>query len=198
MGTPIVPAISRAIDSAVSPEDKDWIPKVRESAELPPLGPGGLYKFLVAVTAGDEKPAVKEVAFRVRGRAVEPSAALAFRNFTFFRSDEDRSPLAIAAFRPGDAVWARFDLAGYKIAEGNKFDVDYLVSVTGPAGNVLYTQPEPTAEQGAPFYPKRYVPAEFSLNLAKDASPGEYGLTIAARDNVGAQKIEVRQVFRVE
>ncbi len=198
-GVPIVPAVSGIIDTDVAPEDKDWMPKVRTTAELPPLGPSGLYKFTFSVTEETSgKTDVKDVAFPVRGRTVEESATLALRNFTFFRSEEDRAPLTIAAYRPGDAVWARFDITGYKIGEGNKFDVDFQVSVAGPAGNVLYTQPEATPEQRAPFYPQRFVPAEFSLSLSKDASLGEYGLAIAVRDNAGGQKTEVRQPFRVE
>ena len=80
----------------------------------------------------------------------------------------------------------------------NRFDVEYQVSVIGPSGKVLYTQPEPTVEQRAPFYPQRYVPAEFSLSLSKNARAGEYGVIITVRDKVGEQKIDERRVFRVE
>ncbi|MSV30356.1 MAG: hypothetical protein EXQ52_16680 [Bryobacterales bacterium] len=198
-GVTIVPALSGTVDTDVAPEDKDWMPKVSKIAEIPPLGPSGRYKFALSVTdEANGKTDIKEVEFPVRGRMVEPSVALALRNFTFFRSEEDRAPLSIAAYRQGDAVWARFDITGYKIGDGNKFDVDFQVSVTGPSGNLLYTQPEPTPEQRAPFYPQRYVPAEFSLSLSKDVSLGEYGLAITVRDNAGAQKIEARHPFRVE
>ena len=175
------------------------MPKPAKTADLPPLGPSGMYKFALSVTDQDGGAAdSKEVTFSVRGRQVQGSATLTLGNFVFFRSEEDRVPLSIPAYRQGDAVWVRFDITGYKIAEANKFDVEFQVSVLGPAGNVLYTQPEPTAEQGAPFYPQRHVPAEFSLSLSKDASLGEYGLAIAVRDNAGGQKIEIKHPFRVE
>lgn len=146
-GAKLVETMSGAVDTEVAPEDKEWMPKVRKTVELPPLAATGVYKIEISAREeGSGRAAVKELSFPVRGRPVAESTVLILRNFAFSRGEEDRVPLGIAAYRPGDAVWARFDITGYRLGDGNKFDVDYQVSVLGPSGKVLYTQPEPTAE----------------------------------------------------
>jgi len=138
------------------------------------------------------------VPFVVRGRDVESSDSLTVRNFQFFRSDEATQPLEKAAYRPGDGVWARFDLTGYRYGPGNKIDVSYVTSVIADSGKVLWTQPEPAVEQSESFYPKRYVAASMGITLQKNIRPGVYTIAVQAKDGVGNQTYETRQTFTVE
>ena len=71
------------------------------------------------------------------------------RNLRFYRTEDDSNPpLSIAAYRPGDTVWARFDITGFKFAEGNRRDVAYTVTVTAPGGRVMLAPREPSVDQG--------------------------------------------------
>jgi hypothetical protein len=121
---------------------------------IPPFADSGSYRAVIAVKdelAGKETS--KEVSFQVRGRDVEPSDRLVVRNFRFLRAEDDVQPLAaVAAYRPGDAVWARFEMTGYKIAEQNRFHVDYGLAVLGPSGKTLFSQPQAAVEQDRPLF----------------------------------------------
>jgi hypothetical protein len=139
-----------------------------------------------------------EATFEVRGHAVEPSAELVVRNFSFHRTQDDTEPLKVAAYRPGDTVWGRFDITGYKLGAGNQRDVAYTLTVTGPGGRVLLAAREPTVDKGASFYPVKYVPCVISLNLQPNIRPDEYIITITALDRVGNQTYESKRTFRVE
>jgi len=134
----------------------------------------------------------------VRGHDVAPSQTLAVRNFRFFRGENDDKPIQTAAYRPGDSLWARFDMTGYKIAEKNLFDIGYGLVVLRADGSVAYSQPEAATSKEAPFYPQRYQPGELSLNMPKDIAKGEYTIVLTVRDNVGQQTCETRETFSIE
>ena len=198
-GVPIVEPASGKFDVELAPEDKAWKPKIRQTVLVPPLADSGVYKIRVTAKDGlsGETTSI-ETPFEVRGRVVEPSATLVIRNFQFHRSEDDSAPLSVAAYRPGDSVWARFDITGYKLGEGNRRDVAYTVTVTAEGGRVLLAPREPSADQGASFYPERYVPCVISLNLQPNIKPGEYTILIQTEDRTGGQKAEWKQAFRVE
>lgn len=198
-GVPLAEAVSGKVDAALAVEDRDWMPKVRYDVLVPPLAPGGVYRLLVRLADKLGGARVnKEITFRVQGRDVPPSNELVVRNFRFLRSEEDAEPLAVAAYRPGDTVWARFDITGYKLLERNRFQVEYGVSVLRPGGEVLYSEPNAASETGESFYPKRYVPGILSLKLDADIAPGEYAIVLGVRDGIGGQKHESRHSFRIE
>jgi hypothetical protein len=198
-GVRILEPIADVIEASLAPEDKNWKPSVHHEIPIPPLADSGNYK--IAVTVADEigkGTASKEVTFEVRGRRVDPSDTLVIRNFSFFRGEQDTEPLQKPAYRPGDAIWARFDITGYKLGEGNAVDVSYGVTVIAPSGKVLYSQPEAAVEKSQSFYPKRYVPGAMSLETKKDTRPGEYEMVITAHDRLGNQTCEARRSFTVE
>ncbi|MEX2262517.1 MAG: hypothetical protein WD696_11235 [Bryobacteraceae bacterium] len=198
-GLKLMETVEGKIESELSPEDKEWKPKVRHSVVLPPLADPGKYKIVAVVRdALSEETATLDLPFDVAGRAVARSETLVVRNFGFYREENEREPLAVAAYRPGDAVWARFDITGYKIGEGNRIHVDYAVTVLNPEGKTLFTQKEPTVETDEGFYRKRYVPAILSLNLQSNILPGEYTLVIHAKDHVGSGDFETQEKFRIE
>ncbi len=198
-GVPIVESVSGKTEEQLSPEDKDWQPKIRQEILIPPLAPPGVYK--IRIVAKDEiggMTAVKELPFEVSGRPVEVSDTLTVRNVRFQRSEDDTLPMPLAAYRPGETVWTRFDLTGYKLGPKNLVEVTYAVKVTAPSGKVLFTQPEPTLEKDTSFYPKRYLPCLINLNLQPNILPGEYTITIHAEDRIGGQVFDAPAVFRVE
>jgi hypothetical protein len=198
-GVRLMEPATAEIEETLAPEDKNWKPTVRQEIVIPPLADSGTYKIAISVTDIIGKAsAAKEVSFEVRGHRVDPSETLVIRNIRFYRGEDDSKALPKAAYRPGDAVWARFDIIGYKFGEANSIDVSYDVAVLAPSGKVLYSQPQAGADRSQSFYPKRYVPAVFSLATKHDTHPGEYSVSVTAHDAVGNQTFEARQSFTIE
>ncbi len=198
-GTLLAEPVQKEIQAELSAEDKDWRPLGRHSVEVPPLGDPGAYRLSIAVRdrlAGTE--AALEIPFRAGGRQVAPSDTLVVRNFRFLRGEEDRDPLAAAAYRPGEALWARFEIRGYKYGEKNAVHVEYGLEVLGPTGKSLYQEPRAASEQSSSFYPKRYLTGSLSLNLQAKARPGDYMIVLRVRDLTGGQTSETRHPFRIE
>ncbi|MBZ5612130.1 MAG: hypothetical protein LAP38_28055 [Acidobacteriia bacterium] len=190
---------SGKVEATLSQEDKNWMPKIRYTVVVPPLAESGQYHVLVKVKDELSGTAVEERAtFLVTGRDVAPSDTLAVRNFRFFRGENDAAPLQVAAYRPGDALWARFDMTGYKIGEKNLFDIEYGLVVLRADGSTAYSQPEAATAKEAPFYPQRYQPGELNLNMPKDIATGVYTIVLTVRDNLGNQTAETREKFSIE
>jgi len=198
-GVRLMEAVEAPLAAELSPQDKDWKPKVRQEITIPPLAGSGKYRISVTVEDALAKTSTtRDIPFLVLGRAVDPSETLVVRNFRFYRSENEPEPLAKAAYRPGDAVWARFDIIGYKFGEGNRIDVSYGIAVLNAEGKVLWSQEEAAAERSQSFYPKRYVPGSMSLNLQSNIRPGAYGIAVTVKDAVGNQTYETKQTFTVE
>lgn len=198
-GVLLQPAQDGKVQTTVSPEDKDWLPKIRDSFAVPPLADSGEYQILVKMK--DELGAAtaeSRAKFSIKGRDVAPSDNLIVRNFRFLRTEDDGKPLQLPAYRPGDAVWARFDMTGYKLGERNQFDIEYGLTVLLADGSVAYSEPQAATSKDRTFYPQRYQPGVLSLNLAKDQPLGEYTIVLTVRDNLGQQNYETREKFSVE
>lgn len=198
-GVPLVEGSSGKVDTLVSSEDKDWTPVGRRTFALGAYTPEGTYRVLLRVKdelSGNE--ASSETPLRVNGHEFAPSSTLTLRNFCFYRSEEDTTPLKIAAYRPGDTLWARFDIIGYKLGEKNQFDVEYGIRVLRADETQAYAEPNAASESGAPFYPQLYVPGRFSLNIPKDLKTGEYTLAVDVNDRTGNQTYEATAKFSVE
>ena len=198
-GVPLTEIYRNEIMTEVAPQDKEWMPKIETEVQIPPLVASGSYKLVVkAEDVVAKTNAQLAVPFEVRGHEVEPCDTLVVRNFKFYRGEDDTQPVEKAAYRGGDAVWARFDITGFKYGEKNHIDVSYTASVLSPSGKVLFTQPEPAVDQGESFYPKRYVAATFAINLLAKTTPGEYAISVTVKDGVGNQIYETKQSFTVE
>jgi hypothetical protein len=183
----------------VAAEDKNWMPKILESIVIPPLAESGEYQILVKVNDEFAKATAEaRTKFTIKGREVAPSDTLVVRNFRFLRNEEDGKALQVAAYRPGDPVWARFEMTGYKLGEANQFDIAYGLQVLRADGSVAYSEPQAATGKEQTFYPQRYQPGVLNLNLAKDQTPGEYTIVVTVRDNLGNQTYETRQKFSVE
>ncbi|MFN0169392.1 MAG: hypothetical protein ACKV22_23465 [Bryobacteraceae bacterium] len=198
-GVPLVEPRSGKVDSTLSDEDKNWIPVIRHSFEMPPFAPSG--KYFVRVALKDENTGTEartEVAFPVRGRGLKPSASLSIQNFGFYRGENDTQPLRLAVYRPGDTLWARFDLTGFKLAGKNAVNLTWGIAIADSTGRVLYRQSEPTVEKSSSFYPKSYVSCMLNLNIQPNTRPQEFVLTVTATDAVGNQTQESQNRFQVE
>jgi len=198
-GVAVEPPSAGRIDEPVLPQDKNWLPKFLHSFVVPPYAVGGAYRIAVQVkdeVGGTEIMSQLEV--QVRGIEVEPGATLVARNLRFLRSEDDGAPLDPAVYRPGDMLWARFEITGYKLAEKNHYSVSYGLVVLKEDGEQVFAQPDAAADSKASFYPQRYVPGALSLSLNAGVPAGAYTLVVTMRDEVGQQTAEARGRFRVE
>jgi hypothetical protein len=198
-GVPIQKEKSGRIDESLSARDKDWAPKFLETFTVPAFAPGGAYQVRITVTdqiAGAE--ASGELAFDVRGHAVEPSPTLTVRNFKFVRAEDDQVAMRQPVYHPGDTLWAKFDITGYKFAENHKFDVDYGLAILNAAGEQIFSQPAAASDSKESFYPQRYVPGALSLNLDANVVKAAYTMVIVVHDKIGGQTDESRHPFEVQ
>jgi hypothetical protein len=178
-------------------EDRDWVPKFAVDFMLPSFAPAGEYRIRVAVRdelARSETTA--ELRFRVRGEPIPTATSLGVRSLRFLARETDRFGLQPAIYRPGSTLFARFDIVGYTLGENNRFSVDYGLAILAGERQV-FSQPEAAAESGEGFYPQRWVPGGFSLNLDNDVAPGAYTLVVTVRDKLSGQTSEARAEFEV-
>ena len=197
-GQPILPPVQSELTDAVSPQDKDWRPRIREVFSIPPIAPPGEYKAHLGVTDAVSHQSVElDIPIPVRARAVEPSAKLAVRNFGFYRAEDDPRPLPTPAYAPGSTLFARFDIVGYQFGPENSLEVSYGVALLNAEGKSLYSQPSAATEKSSGFYPQPYVPAGMSLNLDKTILPGTYSVVITLNDARGKQTAEQKFPFTV-
>lgn len=190
---------SGKLRAELAPQDKDWKPKIRWDFVVPPWALSGTYRLSAVVrdlNSGQEIS--RDFPFLVRGPAITPADKLGVQNFRFLRSEDDSEPLSPPAYRPGSAVWARFDITGFKLGEKNRLHLEYDIAVLSPAGKQIYSQANAAVEKDESFYPKRFVPAAFSLSLTPTVKPGPYTVVLSLRDGIGAQIAESRHVFTVE
>ncbi len=198
-GTPISAPDEIVIGTTLSQEDKEWKPKLRSQAQVPPIAPAGTYTIRYDVIDGQSHAkASGEAKFNVVGPKIEPSSELAIRNLGFYRGQDEETPLAVPAYRAGDMVWVKFDIVGYKYAEQNAIDVSYDVAVTTSEGRQLFAQENAAVEKSQAFYPQPWVPGIFNLTLQSTTKPGSYLLVITAHDNVGKQTVSAKVPFKVE
>ncbi len=198
-GTPLVAGMKGEIAEPISPQDKNWYPKFLHHFDIPPFVPGGAYH--IRVTARDEvakADLTSQLEFQVRGHAVEPSPVLAARNLRFVKDETDGPPLDPAVYHPGETLWARFDITGYKYGGKNHYSVEYGLAILRESGEQVFAQPAAAADSSEGFYAQRYVPGAVSLNLQPDVPEGSYTLVITMADKVGAQTAEARREFRIQ
>ncbi len=185
-GVPIEQDKSGVIEENILPQDKDWRPKFLASFIIPGFAPTGVYH--VALTVKDEIAATQttaDVPFQVRGRTVQPSETLITRDFAFLRSDDDKVPMRPAVYHPGDTLWAKFDITGFKFGPNNLFSVSYGLAILDAEGKQVFEQPEGASDSKESFYPQRYVAGSLSLSLDANVAKSAYTLVVTVRDKIG-------------
>ena len=204
-GTLIAPPLRGVVEETLRPEDKDWVAKFVVSFLVPQYAVRGTYRVPVTVRDDLAKTEVSgQVEFRVRGEDA-PAADTPFgmRNFRFLTKEDDRFPLRPASYKQGAALFARFDIVGYKFEGNNHYSVDYGLSILGPPNaegiaKPLFVQESAAAESAESFYPQRWIPGGFGLNLDKDVPLGEHTLVVTLRDKVSGTTQEFREMFQVQ
>lgn len=196
----VEPAKTGRLDETLRLQDKDWVPKFVVSFLLPSFIPGGSYRIPVKVKdeiAGAEISG--ELEFHVRAENIEPSASFVIRNFHFFRNEDDTAALLPpVAYKQGSTLWARFEMAGYKFGEKNRFSVEYGLAVLGADGKELFAQPAAAAESKESFYPQLRVPGALSLRLDANVPKATYTLVVTVRDKLSGEALELHENFSVE
>jgi hypothetical protein len=198
-GIPLVAGTKGEIAEPIFPQDKNWFPKFLHHFNIPPFAPGGAYH--IKITARDEvgkADLTSQLEFQVRGHAVEPSPVLAARNLRFVKDETDGPPLDPAVYHPGETLWARFDMTGYKYGDKNHYSIEYGLAILRESGEQVFAQPAAAADSSEGFYPQRYVPGAVSLNLQPDVPEGQYTLVITMADKVSGATAEARREFRIQ
>jgi len=200
-GVPVAELAENHLDAEVAPQDKEWLPKLEVNVSLPTLLFSGEYKIVAKVQDLVAKTSVElTVPFKIHSvDDVQPSEALVVSAFRFLRNEDDTHPAERAAYRPGDHLWAKWAIVGYRSGPGNKVDVSYVTSILGPDGKTLWTQPEPQkGDAEDSFYPKPYIQAEMGIEIQPKIKPGQYQLMVQAKDAIGKQTCEIKQPFTIE
>jgi hypothetical protein len=197
-GIAVAPKEEILIVTDLSPEDKDWKPKLRAAVSLPPIAPPGVYKVKYEVTDEQSKQTASgESSFGVEAKYVAPSGILAVRELNFYRNQDDTTALITPSYRAGDIVWVKFYITGYKYGEQNSIDASYNVELLGPDGTSIMKKEDAAMEKSMAFYPQPYIPGIFNLSLKSTMSHNVYTLVITAHDNMGKQTATATSKFQV-
>jgi hypothetical protein len=198
-GVPLAEIYKGEAKDEISPEDKDWLPRIETPVVLPDILRPGAYKIVIKTQDLVAKTSAElTVPFDVVGRDVAASPTLTVTGFSWFHTEDDQAPLNPPVYHAGDPLWMKFDMTGFKYGANNKIDVSFQASLVLADGKVIWNQPQPAVEQSEAFYPKPYVSAEFGINLQKDFKPGTYTMAVMVRDAIGKQTYPGKFQFTVQ
>ncbi|MGC4055984.1 MAG: hypothetical protein QM757_44825 [Paludibaculum sp.] len=197
-GLLLMAPLNGAVQEELSDNDKNWLPKVVQTLPLPAQLPPGAYKLKLHLADELAKTSVDtETGFNVSGRPFPVVQGLSILNLRFLRNPTDRQAMENVIYHAGETLIARFELAGFKLGEKNKFEVDYSLSVLNTAGKVLFTQPQAASESNSPYYPQRLLNGELTLNLNAGVLAAEYTLLVKVKDHVAGVETESSAKFTV-
>lgn len=185
------------IEEEVYPQDENWMPIVRAAPRIPFHAESGAYK--IELYARDElRPqdeARQELTFEVLGKDIGEADKLTVRNFALLQG-EHGEPVEAPAYRPGDTLWGSFYITGFELRQNNSFDVDSSLQVVDSEGEVMFSF-TPQEEEGESFYPRRWLPGHFRVDLEKNIPAGEYVLVLSVQDKLGKQESLTRHRFEI-
>jgi len=120
-GIPLAEIYKGQAKDEVGPQDKNWLPKIETQIALPEILRPGTYKILVKVDDLIAKTSADlAVPFEVSGRDVTSSPTLTVKEFRWYHNDEDQRAMSQPLYKPGDNMFMKFDITGYKYGENNK------------------------------------------------------------------------------
>jgi hypothetical protein len=198
-GIPVAESVSSRIAEQLSAEDKNWLPKRRASFEIPTLVAAGQYRIRVTVKdafANAERSAI--VSLHIGGENIATSDGVSVQEFRFLRNENDTTPLTVPAFRPGDSVYTRFDVAGFVLGKENEYHVTYGLVVLGPDGKTFVEAANAGSVQDKTFYPAKFVPVTLAILTKPTSARGAYLLILKARDVLGNRACEFKKSFTLE
>ena len=195
----LCPPVAGIIDTELNAEDKDWTPNREISFVLPSFLAAGSCRLHLKVQDkfGNEETS-RDFPFRIGGTRVTPSSNLTVQNFAFLRKETDRNPLEVAAYSPGDTVFARFDIVGFKVGEKNTYRLAYGVTVLRPDGKPFLNDPKAAELEQDAFYPAPYVPGVLQISVPPASPRGQYVLVLHVRDLLAGTEYETKRAFSIE
>jgi len=195
----LAPPITGEIKDELNAEDKNWIPKRRASFLLPSFVAAGDYYLHFAVKDLIGNTSIeRDVPFHIGGVVVVPLANLSVQDFQFLRKEDDNEALEVPAFSPGDTVYARFNITGFKLAPGNQYHLAYGLTVSRPDGKLYLNEASAADLSDHSYYPVPFVPGNIAVTTTRAAARGEYVLSLTVRDLTGSQTYQLKRVFTVE
>jgi hypothetical protein len=187
------------IEEELNDEDKDWRPKKRAALLLPTYVAAGEASLTISLTDLVAHLTVSRTfPLRLGGEKLLRSSALEIQAFHFYRSEGDREPIQIVAYRPGDTVWTRFDVTGFKAGPNNSHNIQYGLQVIAPDGHEILVQELAADTNSESFYPPQFIPGTLSLPTRSDMNSGHYTIVLAVRDLIGKQSFTGRYGFTLE
>jgi len=198
-GVALTPPVTGFVKEDLSAEDKNWTPKRRAAFLLPSFIAAGEFHIHLAVKdlIGDTSTEL-DLPFHIGGVVVPPTTVLGVQDFQFLRKDDDNQPLEVPAYRPGDTIYARFNVIGFHLRNGNEYHLSYGLTVNRPDGKVYLSQPSAAELSDRSFYPVPFVPGEISVTTSRDAALGQYVLLLTVRDVAGSQTYQLKRAFSIE
>jgi hypothetical protein len=198
-GAPLTLPVAGVVKEELNAEDKNWTPKRRISFLLPSfIAAGAFHLHVVVKDLIGEKSTERDMPFHIGGTVVVPSDHLTVQDFQFLRKEDDTDALEVQAYSPGDTVYARFTMTGFRLAEGNEYKLSYGLVVTRPDGKPYVTEQTAAQLSNKSFYPVPFVPGNLNVTTRRSAARGSYVLVLTIRDLVGSQTYEVKRSFTVE
>ena len=198
-GVALAPPNSGNIQTELSPEDKDWMPKRQVSFLIPSFVAAG--EFRVHVHVKDlvaNSDASQEIPFSIGGIQIQPSSSITVENFRFLRNENDAQALELPAYSPGDMIHARFDMVGFRIDSQNHYHLAYGLVVFRPDGTPFVQQPNAAEVESSSFYPAQFLPGVIDLKTSPSASRGEYIIVLTIRDLLAGTISQSRRGFSIE
>ena len=198
-GVPLTPSGNGEIQVELNPEDKHWTPKRRVSFPIPSSVAAGdfhihvLVKDLVA-----KSEATRDFPFRIGGLELHAAPSVTLEHFRFLRNEDDQEPLEVPAFSPGDSVYSRFEIAGFKTGVENAYHVSYGLIVLRPDGTTYLNEPKAAELADKTFYPAQYLPGNVAITTSASTARGEYILIITVHDLIANTTYQSKKAFSIE
>ncbi len=193
-GVAVEPERTGEIETTLGMQDKEWRPKINWSARIPDTAPGGDYTVRIEVSDRiAQRDTVKNASFRVLGPRASAADELQIRQLEY--SVSERGPWSRERyFSPSEAIWVRYQVAGYGVSPNKQIWVEQDWTVLDPDGKVIVKQPDGFDRKEQHFYPPRFLATSFTLNLTRP-KPGKYTLRIEVRDRIRDRNISFESNF---
>jgi hypothetical protein len=198
-GFALAPPSSGTVQTELSPEDKHWMPKRQVSFLIPSFVAAGEFRIHVHVkdlVANSEVS--RDFPFYIGGIHLLPTSSITVENFRFLRNENDREALDVPAYSPGDTVYARFDMVGFKTDFQNRYHLSYGVTVLRPDGTPYLQDPNAAELEANSFYAAKYVPGVVNIKTSATTPKGEYIIVLTVRDALAGTTFQTRRALSIE
>jgi hypothetical protein len=140
----------------------------------------------------------RDYPFKIGGTQISGASGIRADQFVFLRTADEAKPLEVPAYSPGDTIYARFLMVGFKTDAGNKYRLAYGVKVTRPDGKTFLDEPKAAQIADDSFYPAQFMPGDIQVTTPRDAMRGRYQMIVTVRDLIANQDFTFRETFSIE